>query len=58
MDPVSLLAGHQQKVDFAPTALLIGSGENWVQTRGLVSRRAMDYIESPFFGSSGPTQLC
>jgi hypothetical protein len=27
MDPVSLLAGHQQKVDFAPTALLIGSGE-------------------------------
>jgi hypothetical protein len=27
MDPINLLAGHQQKVDFAPTALLISSGE-------------------------------
>jgi hypothetical protein len=48
MGPVSLVVYHWQILDFAPTASKLAQERNWVRTYGSVSRRAVDYVESPF----------
>jgi hypothetical protein len=40
MSPVNLVAGYQQKVDFAPTIL--------IRTCGLISHRIVNYVGNHF----------
>jgi hypothetical protein len=57
MGPVSLVAGRQQKVDFAPTASLIGSGENGYGPMDRAVGVLWIVSGALFLGSSGPAQL-
>jgi hypothetical protein len=53
MSPVSLIVGHRQKLGLCPLLHWLVRERSWVWTRGSVSRRAVDCVGSPFFGSSG-----
>jgi hypothetical protein len=48
MGPVSLVVYHQQSVPLPPLLQWLAWERNWVRTRGLVNRRAVDYVGSPF----------
>jgi hypothetical protein len=49
MGPISLVAGRQQKVGFAPTASLVGSGEK-LGTNPWISQPACSGLcQEPFF---------
>jgi hypothetical protein len=50
--PVSLVAYRQQRVDLPPLFQWLTWKRNWVQTHGLVSRCAVDYVENPFLENS------
>jgi hypothetical protein len=54
MCPVSLVAGCQQRLGFAPLLQWLSQERNWVWTCGLVSRCAMDYVGSPFSQKQWP----
>jgi hypothetical protein len=58
MCPISLVANHQQKIDFAPPLHWLARERNWVRTRRSTSRRAVNYVGSPFLRSSDSAQLC
>jgi hypothetical protein len=47
MDPVSLVTGCQQKLDFSPLLHWLFWERSWVRTRGSISHRVMDCIGSP-----------
>jgi hypothetical protein len=48
MDPVSLVIYRQQRVALPPLLQWLARERNWVQIHGSVSRRAVDYVGSPF----------
>jgi hypothetical protein len=48
MGPVSLVVYHQQKLGLSLLLHWLVWERNWVRTHGSVSRRAVDYVESPF----------
>jgi hypothetical protein len=48
MDPVSLVVSHRQELGLRPLLHWLARERNWVRTCGSVSRRAVDYVESPF----------
>jgi hypothetical protein len=48
MGPVSQVAGCRQRVALPPLLQWLARERNWVWTRGSVSRRAGDYVGSPF----------
>jgi hypothetical protein len=59
MDPVSLVAEHQQKVDFAPIASMIGLGEKLDTDSWIGQSSCYGLGREPFFlKSSRPAQLC
>jgi hypothetical protein len=59
MSLVSLVVDHQQKVGFAPTAWVVGSGEKLDTDPRIGQTACYGMCREPFFlGSSGPTQLC
>jgi hypothetical protein len=49
MDPVSLVICRQQRVALPPLLQWLARERNWVQIHGSISRRAVDYVDSPFF---------
>jgi hypothetical protein len=48
MGPVSLVVGHRQELGLRPLLHWLAQEINWVWTRGLVSRCAVDCVGSPF----------
>jgi hypothetical protein len=48
MGPVNLVVGHRQELGLRPLLHWLVRERSWVQTHGLVSRRAVDYVGSPF----------
>jgi hypothetical protein len=54
MSPVSLVACHRQMLSPAPSASRLARERDWVQPRGSVSRRAMDYVDNPFSREQWP----
>jgi hypothetical protein len=58
MGPVSLVVWRQQRVALPPLLQWLAQERNWVRTRGSVNRRVVDYIGSPFLGSSGSVHRC
>jgi hypothetical protein len=52
MGPVSLVAGHQQKVGFAPTASLVGSGEKLGMDPWISQLSSYRLCQEPFFSEA------
>jgi hypothetical protein len=48
MSPVNLVIGHRQELGLHPLLHWLIRERSWVRTRGSVSRRAVDYVGSPF----------
>jgi hypothetical protein len=48
MCPVNLVVGHRQELGLCPLLHWLAQERSWVQTRGSVGRRAVDYVGSPF----------
>jgi hypothetical protein len=48
MSPVSLVAAVNRCLALPPLLQCLARERDWVQTRGSISRRAVDYVESPF----------
>jgi hypothetical protein len=48
MGPVNLLVGHRQELGLHPLLHWLAWERSWVQTHGLVSRRAVECVRSPF----------
>jgi hypothetical protein len=48
MGPVSLVATVNRCLTLPPLLQWLARERNWVRTRGSVSRRAVDYVGSPF----------
>jgi hypothetical protein len=48
MGPVNLVVGHRQELGLRPLLHWLVRERSWVQTRGSVSRRAVDCVGSPF----------
>jgi hypothetical protein len=48
MGPVSLVVDCQQKLDFSPLLHWLLWERSWLRTHGLVNRRAVDCVRSPF----------
>jgi hypothetical protein len=48
MGLVNLVVGHHQELGLRPLLHWLARERSWVQTRGSVSRRAVDYVGSPF----------
>jgi hypothetical protein len=48
MGPVNLVVGHLQELGLYPLLHWLARERSWVWTRGLVSRRAVNYVRSPF----------
>jgi hypothetical protein len=48
MGSVSLVAYRQYRVALPPLLQWLAQERNWVRTRGSISRRAVDCVESPF----------
>jgi hypothetical protein len=48
MGPVNLVVGHRQELGLRPLLHWLVLERSWVRTRGSVSRRAVDYVGSPF----------
>jgi hypothetical protein len=45
---VSLVVGHRHELGLPPLLHWLTQKRNWVRTRGLVSRRVVDYVGSHF----------
>jgi hypothetical protein len=58
MDPVSLVVYRQQMLGFAPTASMVGSEEKLGMDPRIGQPTCCGLCREPFFGSSGPVQLC
>jgi hypothetical protein len=48
MCPVNLVVGHRQELGLRPMLHWLVQERSWVRTHELVSRRAVDYVGSPF----------
>jgi hypothetical protein len=48
MCPISLVVYHQQRVALVPLLQWLAWERNWLRTRGSVSRRAVNFVGSPF----------
>jgi hypothetical protein len=48
MGPVNLVVGHRQELGLRPLLHWLVRERSWVRTHGSVSRRAVDYVGSPF----------
>jgi hypothetical protein len=48
MDPVNLVVGHRQELGLRPLLHWLVRERSWVRTHRSVSRRAVDYVRSPF----------
>jgi hypothetical protein len=48
MGPVNLVVGHHQELGLRPLLHCLAQERSWVQTRGSVSRRAVDCVGSFF----------
>jgi hypothetical protein len=48
MDPVNLVVGHRQELGLRLLLHWLDQERSWVQTRGSVSRHAVDCVGSPF----------
>jgi hypothetical protein len=48
MGPVNLVVGYRQELGLRPLLHWLVRERSWVRTRGSVSRRAVDYVGSPF----------
>jgi hypothetical protein len=48
MTPVSLVVGHHQELGLRPLLHWLARERDWVRSRGLVRRRAVDCVGSPF----------
>jgi hypothetical protein len=49
MGPINLVVGHRQELGLRPLLHWLARERSCVWTRGSVSRRAVYYVESPFF---------
>jgi hypothetical protein len=59
MFPVNLVVGHRQELGLRLLLHWLARERNWVRTHGSVSRRAVDYVGSPFFSEGvGSVQIC
>jgi hypothetical protein len=52
MDSISLVADHQQKVAFAPTALFVGSGEKLDTDPRINQPSCYKLCQEPFFSGA------
>jgi hypothetical protein len=52
MGPVNLVVGHRQELGLRPLLHWLAQERSWVQTRGSVSRRAVDCVGSLFFSGA------
>jgi hypothetical protein len=57
MGLVNLVAGYRQRVALPPLLQCLTWERNWVQTHGSVSRRAMNYVGSPYFLGAVPLSI-
>jgi hypothetical protein len=48
MGPVNLVVGHRQELGLRPLLHWLVQERSWVRTHGLVTRRAVDCVRSPF----------
>jgi hypothetical protein len=48
MGLVSLIVGHRWELGLHLLLHWLAQERNWVRTRGSISRRAVDYVGSPF----------
>jgi hypothetical protein len=48
MGPVNLVVGYRRELGLRPLLHWLVRERSWVRTRGSVSRRAVDCVESPF----------
>jgi hypothetical protein len=58
MNPVILVAWHQQRMALPPLLQWLAQERNWVRTRESVSRHVVDCVGSLFLRSSGSVHHC